>query len=277
VKRDKQFQGVECVMRREVDLWFAVPGPIRSVPLLAQYHALLTAEERKRGDQFRFHEHRHDYLVTRALVRVVLGRCVGLPPQRLRFGTNRYGRPFLRQAPQLSFNIAHTTGLIVLAVAYEGEIGVDVEQLCTGRATQDMAERFFAPAEAAVLRKSHPLCWDETFFSYWTLKEAYIKARGVGLSLALDSFEFDLARAGGIGFRASRQPLSDGPPYFCLLRPGPAHLAAVCVRNGLDVPTLNCRRIVPWVSEHELRVSIWRESDREWADSASWAAAAIPQ
>jgi 4'-phosphopantetheinyl transferase len=247
-------------MRREIDLWFVEPDAIDSAPLLAEYHALLTVQERERGEQFRFARHRHAYLVTRALARVVLARCVGLPPQALRFGVNLYGRPFLQQVPNLSFNITHTDALIALAIAYEGEIGVDVEQLGTGRATQNMAEHFFAPAEAAALRELDPSRWDETFFAYWTLKEAYIKACGIGLSLPMDRFEFDLRRAGAIGFRPAPRRVLDSSPYFWLLTPGPLHLAAVCARLSTHVPSLNCRRIVPLVSEQALQVSILRHS-----------------
>jgi 4'-phosphopantetheinyl transferase len=247
-------------MPQGIDLWFVEPERIASAALLNAYRDLLTADEHERGECFHFAKHRRDYLITRALVRTVLSRRVGLAPQSLRFKVNAFGRPYLQQRPELSFNISHTDGMIMLAIASDGEIGVDIERLGTSRATQDLAEHCFAPGEAAALRMVDPSQLDELFFSYWTLKEAYIKARGLGLSLPFDRFEFDLMQAQSIEFLPPQDRPPDQLTHFWLLRPSPAHLCAVCALDCRHIPLLNARHVVPLVSEKSFDIPLLRSS-----------------
>jgi 4'-phosphopantetheinyl transferase len=235
-------------MQNEIDLWFTDPTAIAPAVLDA-YRELLTEEERARWARFHFDRHRQSYLATRALVRTVLSQRVGLPPHALRFGENGYGRPYLLQYPELSFNLSHTAGMIVLAMHGEGEVGVDIENLHTKRATQNLADYCFAPLEVAALRMAQPARRDETFFHFWTLKEAYIKARGMGLSLPLDSFAFDLADAGRIGFQPPPDRPADTSAYFCLMQPAPTHLCAVCSLKGNAAAVPKARWVTPLVSE----------------------------
>jgi len=247
-------------MQQGIDLWFVEPGRINSVTLLNAYRDLLTDDEHERGACFHFAKHRRDYLITRALVRTVLSRRIGLPPQALRFEVNAYGRPYLRQRPELSFNLSHTDGMIMLAIAGDGEIGVDIEQLGTRRATQELAEHCFAPREAAALRMVDTSRRDEIFFSYWALKESYVKACGLGLSLPFDGFEFDLTQAQSIEFLPPRDRPTDRLIHFWLLRPSVAHLCAVCALCCRHIPLLNARYVVPLVSEKSFDIPLLRSS-----------------
>jgi 4'-phosphopantetheinyl transferase len=222
-----------------IDLWFVDPETVDLPALLHAHPGVLSEDELARGDRFHSPLHRRDHLITRLLVRTVLAQRLSLAAQTLRFGANAHGRPSLLARPDLSFNVSHTSGLIVLAIAQAGEVGVDVERLQTDRATWRLAEYCFAADELAALRRVAPDRFDEAFFSYWTLKEAYIKARGTGLSIALDSFSFDLDENNRLGFSAPTGADRDHATHFWLLRPFPMHLCALCVRLCPQPPALN--------------------------------------
>ena len=127
------------------------------------------------------------------LARLQLSRFLGGDPRAWPLVTNRYGRPELASPvpPPLGFNVSHTPGLVACAVTATPDVGVDVE-LVRRRLTHDVAERFFAPREVADLRRLSDADQARVFFDYWTLKEAYIKARGMGLALPLAHFAFAL-------------------------------------------------------------------------------------
>lgn len=160
---------------------------------LPHYRALLNDDERGREERFYFDADKERFVIGRALTRLQLSRFLGGDPRSWPLVTNRYGRPELASPlpPPIGFNVSHTQGLVACAVAATTDVGVDVEFI--GRQlTYDVADRFFAPSEVADLRR---LARDEqarAFYDYWTLKEAYIKARGMGLALPLAHFAFSL-------------------------------------------------------------------------------------
>lgn len=196
---------------------------------IARYPSLLTLSELTRWQCYRFARDRRHYLVTRALVRTVLSQYHDSPPEAWRFQENRFGKPEIDPppgCPPLRFNLSNTNGLAVCAVTLDREIGVDVENL--NRAISlDIARSFFAPAEADYLDALPPQHRQETFFAFWTLKEAYVKACAQGLSLALNRFAFTLDPV-SISFAPD---LQDDPMLwqFIHLRPTPDHLLAVAV------------------------------------------------
>src|SRR5690606_33310169 len=98
----------------------------------------------------------------------------------------------------LVFNLSHTDGLIACAVSRGREVGVDVEWLDRRGGDIDVADRFFSRYEVQALYAQPPERRRDRFFRYWTLKESYIKARGMGLALPLDRFSFELDRGGAI-------------------------------------------------------------------------------
>ena len=155
----------------------------------------MSDEERQRERRFVFEKDQHQFRVARALLRTTLSQYVGMPPQELRFECNAYGKPSLAAGGPLpvrwEFNLSHTQGLIVLAVTQHREVGVDVES--TQRAVGlEIANHYFAAAEVRQLKQTPPEMQQMMFFRFWTLKEAYIKARGMGLSLPLSEFSFKL-------------------------------------------------------------------------------------
>lgn len=237
----------------EVHVWISEPEQIEEPRLLEVYRGVLSPQEREQQQKFYFEKHRRQYLVSHALVRLTLSRYAPVRPEAWTFRTNAYGRPEVvgEGSPRLHFNLSHTDGMAVVAVAFDAEVGVDVENAQRPGETVSLADRFFAPAEVAALRALPAERQQERFFEYWTLKEAYIKARGMGLSLPLDRFAFEL-RSGQLP-RISFDPrLQDDPEswQFVQLRPSARHQAALAVRRprGQSLQ-VRCQHIVPWGSE----------------------------
>ena len=159
--------------------------------------ALLDPGERVRHDRFKVDGARQEYLTGRALVRTVLSRHAAIAPQDWRFEANRYGRPSLAPeqealSPGLVFNLSHTRGLVALAVGHDCDLGVDVEWIDRQSRLADLCTRYFAADETAYVRAAEGDELTERFFAFWTLGEAYIKARGMGLALPLDGFAYDI-------------------------------------------------------------------------------------
>lgn len=152
---------------------------------------MLSADERDRADQYRFERDRNRYTVGRALLRALLARYCDAHPAELVFDYGGFGKPSLKDGP--SFNLSHSGALALYAFADSGELGVDVELQNDDFAKDRIAERFFSPAEVRSLRALPAEQQPGAFLCCWTRKEAFIKARGDGLSLALDSFDVTLA------------------------------------------------------------------------------------
>ena len=182
----------------KIELWLAFCDEIADEGLLADYRRLLVEEERKKEARFHLAHDRHRYLITRALVRSVLSRYAAVAPQDWCFEEDAYGRPQIVNADpvarRITFNISHTRSLVVLGVTCERALGVDTEDFHTRQAELGIADHYFAADEVAQLRTTPPDLQQTRFFEYWTLKESYIKARGMGLSLPLAQFGFDLSR-----------------------------------------------------------------------------------
>ena len=160
--------------------------------LLDRYGGLLSPEERRRQARPSLAKRRREVLLTRALVRSVLSSYTGADPREWRFGVGAHGRPFVEGLP-LDFNLAHTEGMIACLVSDVPSPGVDVEFMSRRGRLDEVAEHFFARPECEDLRRTGEAGKRRRFFDYWTLKEAYIKARGLGLVLPLDAFWFTLA------------------------------------------------------------------------------------
>lgn len=181
---------------RRLHIWVArvacESGPSSDAVRCAQLE-LLSSDELQRLERFRTSELRRRYLTTRALVRTVLSRYAPVPPREWVFAASSHGRPLIQHpsdaAVSLRFNISHTERLVALLVGWGRDVGVDVEQL-TRRAPIEVANRFFAASEWQALAGLAPADRASRFWDYWTLKESYIKARGLGLSIPLDHFSF---------------------------------------------------------------------------------------
>jgi 4'-phosphopantetheinyl transferase len=250
----------------KVDLWFTYYEAIRDERLLAQYMRLLTEEERTQQQRFYFEKDRHRYLVTRALVRTILSRYAPVAAPDWVFSKNDHGRPEIANdepaARTISFNITHTHGLIVLAVTRDQAIGVDAENISVRQPAIEIADRFFSAEEVAALHAVPAHGQHERFFHYWTLKESYIKARGMGLAIPLDQFGFHFPGAAQVGITIHPQLNDDAARWrFWQLRPSADFLAALCVeRTQPASPQLVMRNVVPLSAEDIIDYALLRTS-----------------
>ena len=219
----------------EAHVWLAFPDGITDSDLLQDYQHLLSSGERDRVQRLRIEKHRRERLIATALVRTTLSCYADVEARDWVFERNEHGRPRLVPGQcelPLQFNLSHTTGLIACAVTLGREIGVDVEDLERRTTTMAIADNYFAPSEVRALRALPAGEQRQRFLEYWTLKESYIKARGMGLALPLRKFFFELEpdRPIRICFESG---LDDDPGswQFALFRPKPHHVMALGIRR----------------------------------------------
>lgn len=242
----------------QIHLWLVFNETIKNEHLLEKYrHTLLNEEERLRERRFYFEADQRQFLITRALVRTVLSRYLPIPPAEWQFGKNQYGRPEISHpahcAAQIEFNLSHTQGLIVLAVSCDMTLGVDTENSIHRPAPIELAPRYFSSRESHELYALPKQLQADRFFHYWTLKEAYIKARGMGLAIPLDQFSFTFPKPQQIAIDF-HPPLQDKPEnwHFWLARPTPQHLLALGAKlsdTKTKAPQLLIRQVIPLEKE----------------------------
>ena len=224
----------------QADLWLVVLDAAAGDPALAERHrALMSAEERDRERAYLDRDSQLAHRVARALVRTTLARYAAVAPLELEFTAGPLGRPEIHRPPgarRLRFNLSHSRGLVACLVARDRAVGVDAEDTARAADLDGLARRHFAPAEQAQLFALPPGPRRLRFFELWTLKEAYLKARGVGLSLPLERFAFDLS-----GVRPTvtfAPPIADQPArwQFDLHRVGSSHAVATAIELTGDRP-----------------------------------------
>jgi len=216
----------------EVHVWRAAlefaPDQVQS------FLKILSTDEISKTRRFYFENDRRHSIAARGLLRTILGRYLKTDPRCLRICYKLYGKPALVGTSghnTYNFNLSHSHGLFLLAITLGREIGIDVEYIRPESAGEEIAERFFAPNEIAKLRSLPTDQKVEAFFKCWTRKEAYIKAKGEGLSMPLDQFEVSLspdepaALLHPVSFRE--------PPDWSLeeVYPGPGYTGALVVQG----------------------------------------------
>ena len=158
---------------------------------------LLSPGESARSERFVVPRDRRHFIVARGTLRSLLGRYVNRAPGSLRIESEPEGKHFLldnAHRSDLRFNLSHSHGVAVYAFALGRELGIDVEKIRPGFASHEIAQRYFSRQEIDELDLLAPSSYTESFFYCWTRKEAYIKARGHGLHVPLDSFSVTLTR-----------------------------------------------------------------------------------
>lgn len=178
----------------EVHVWRAsLDQSPESVARLAE---LLGEDERERAARFFFEKDRRRFTVARGILRTLLAGYLGIRPEAVRFRYGLRGKPFLEPeggAETLRFNLSHSNEMALLAFSPGRELGIDIEWMRANLACEQIAERFFSPSEVGTLRSLPPEVRPRAFFTCWTRKEAFIKARGTGLSSPLAEFDVSLA------------------------------------------------------------------------------------
>lgn len=180
------------ISQNEVHIWRAS----LEAPWSWTLDEALSIEDHARADRFRFESDRRRFATARASLRLILSRYLNKKPKRIRLDAGVYGKPFLadeKSSLGLRFNMSHSNRLALIAIARDREVGVDLEFMRPDFATKDVAEHFFSKSETEVLASFPFELRTEAFFNCWTRKEAYIKARGEGLSCPLAAFDVSLA------------------------------------------------------------------------------------
>jgi 4'-phosphopantetheinyl transferase len=210
--------------------WIVLDGDTAAAPL----RQLLDASENAQADRFRVAADRDAYIAAHALLRTMLSRQTSIGPAEWRFRMAEGGKPIVDPAqapPGLHFSLSHTRGLAACAVGRSGALGIDAEAWCEP-APIELAERYFAPAEARLVATRAPEERPAAFYRLWTLKEAYLKATGRGLAAALDSFAFSLDPTE----LTLPPPGSPAAWQFAEFRPGLSHSLALAVHSPAPVP-----------------------------------------
>ncbi|MGZ8219325.1 4'-phosphopantetheinyl transferase family protein [Methylomagnum sp.] len=229
-----RFSGTPPLPDGEAHIWLAWTDRFTEPSALDACRRLLSEEETERCGRFHFERDRHLYLVAHAMVRHTLAAYLELPPRHLQFSTNAYGRPELLRGPgmpNLRFNLSHTRGLAALVVNLDHDCGIDVEAERRSSDLTALATSVLSPPELEAFRNLPESDRPHAFLRYWTLKEAYIKARGQGLSLPLDRFSFEIREKIAIQFHAG---IDDNPGgwQFTQEFPDPGHVLAVAIHHG---------------------------------------------
>lgn len=229
-------------------------------------HDLLNEEEIAKSHRFHFTRDQKRFLLTRILQRTLLSRYHAVSPRRWIFTENAFGRPCIaipeaKSERFVQFNISHTSELVVLAVSHALEIGIDVEQIRAVVTQAQIANEYFSPEEAAGLRHTPEHLRDQRFLELWTLKEAYTKAKGRGLSIALDSFALHLG-AGTVRLACASGRAYEAESWkFVQFEAFGDHVGALCSGPCTGAPPrLHAREIVPFEWERLLELKITRQS-----------------
>jgi 4'-phosphopantetheinyl transferase len=197
----------------------------------------LSTDERERAGRFYFDRERDRYLVGRAALRNILGRYTGRPAAEVRFTYNGFGKPHLvaeGPGPAMAFNLSHAAGLALVGVAQGCAVGIDVEGRDRAVDIAALAERFFTPGEARTILATDGDTCRQAFFNAWTRKEALLKAKGIGVTYGLSTFEVSVtpgepARVLGV----NGDPEGGREWTLVDVDPGEGYVAAAAVRGSV--------------------------------------------
>jgi len=176
---------------RDIHVW-----PVQLVApdtVVERCFVLLSSDERARAERFVFEHHRCAYVLSRGILRALLGRYISLQPADIHFSYGSKGKPHLCEfASQIRFNCSRSDGMALYAMTRHCDVGIDIEKIRPLQGMEQIALNFFCPEETRELLSLTPAERQEAFFRCWSRKEAYIKAVGDGLSIPLDGFRVTL-------------------------------------------------------------------------------------
>jgi 4'-phosphopantetheinyl transferase len=225
--------GTYTLPQGEVHVWRA--SLVRADSQFAALTHLLSSEEHDRAGKFHFEADRKRCVLARGLLRLLLGRCLGQRPEQVQFQYNEFGKPILAGGlhPSVQFNVSHSGDLVLVALTRDRAVGVDVEYMRMDMAMEEIAARFFSAAECSALATVTPALRSAVFFACWTRKEAYLKARGDGLSLPLAAFDVSLLPSDEVRLLATRHDSTDVHRWTLRsLEAGDGYQAALAVECG---------------------------------------------
>jgi 4'-phosphopantetheinyl transferase len=232
-----------CLRHDEVHVWLVDLDAL--APDLGRWQKTLCGDERERAQRFHFPHLHSRFVVARGVLRTLLGAYLEVPPGALRFRYSDKGKPSLDQPyshSRLQFNLSHSEQVSLLAFARDRELGVDVERLQRSFDVEGIAKRFFSPAEQKAIFALPRNQWPEAFFTCWTRKESFVKAKGDGLSLPLDQFDVSVVPGQAAELLSTRPDPEEKYRWsLASLDVAPGFVAAVAVRG----PALRITMISP--------------------------------
>lgn len=173
-----------------VDIWQATLSP--SPQRVEELSRLLDEDELERAHRRIIEAKKVQCIVSRGTLRTILSRYVDASATDLRFSYGEHGKPSL-VGESISFNVSHSGDVLLIAVTAGDELGIDVERVRTNISHEAIAPRFFSDSEVAALAKIERGARPRAFFRCWTLKEAFVKVKGVGLAMPLHEFDVTVA------------------------------------------------------------------------------------
>lgn len=219
--------------RDEVHVWRATLDETPS--RIDSFLHTLAADERTRAERFYFPRDRERFIVARGVLRAILGLYSNRAPECVSFSDGSHGKPALAWesgGAAIRFNISHSHGVALYAVTRAREVGIDVEFIRSDLEVEQIAERFFSHHEIATLRALPTDLRESAFFRCWTRKEAYIKAKGEGLSLPLDQFEVSLTPGEPAALLSTQRDPNEAQRWSLQeLTPAPGYAAALAVEG----------------------------------------------
>ncbi len=202
---------------------------------IARMERTLAPEEREKAARFRFRRDRNRFVAARGRLRAIFAQYSDRKPEDLRFLCGSHGKPRLAgesEGEGIRFNLARSHGLAVYAFACGREVGIDLELVRTEFGWEEIARRFFSPAEVAGLAGLDETARSEAFFRCWTSKEAYLKARGEGLSFPLNQFTVSTSPEGEDGLLAAPEPAEMLRWSLRRLTPAEGYVGTLAVEGG---------------------------------------------
>lgn len=201
---------------------------------VAKWRRYLSNDETARASEFHFREHQNAYVFCRGLLRLIVATHIALPPEEVQFGYLPFGKPVVESDPGLHINIAHSGSLFACATTRLGPVGIDVELIRRLDDWSSIAERYFAAEELTELRGSRDP--HHAFYSYWTAKEAFLKATGEGLRRDLRSFATSISNVSRERLVRIDQPYEDVSKWTLrTFSTPPGYKGALALRKPLDV------------------------------------------
>jgi len=175
---------------QEIHIWRGhLDLPLTNILIFKQY---LSSDEIKRSDRFKFDIHRHRYIASRGILRIILSKYLNIDPFEVNFHYSSKGKPQIivaQNQTNLEFNLSNSQDLSLYGITKKNALGIDVEYTRKMSDMEQIANRFFTPKECQILQSVSEAEKTDIFFQLWTAKEAYLKCTGQGITGGLDKFE----------------------------------------------------------------------------------------
>lgn len=219
-----------------VDVWYWNLSGVDCTSYLAEAQAMMSDQEKQRRARIQRPAAKEAFGLSRFFLRTCLSKYSAAQPHEWRFSHNEHGKPVIarpRLETALHFNLSHTSDCMTLAVATSAPVGVDIENTNRRTSLLQTANRFYSPTEVAVLQSLQPAEQRRRFFEYWTLREAYVKARGLAIAVLFKHLCFEIRDAGDITLRPVAA-LDDQIDrwHFEIIWPSSTHCMAVAIAGA---------------------------------------------